>query len=435
MGEREIGIGLLGCGTVGTGVLEILGRNVEAVTGHTGVPIRVRKVLVRDKSKPRRVALNQDILTTSFQDILDDDSIQIVVEVMGGLEPAGEYILGAFRRGKHVVTANKELLAKRGPEIFESSRKHGVMLRFEGSVAGGIPIIKPLEECLAANRIQEVMGIINGTTNYILTKMTSEGRQFEDVLREAQEKGFAEANPSDDIEGRDAAYKLAILASIAFGTEVSPDKVYTEGITKITPLDIEYARELGFVIKLLAIGKEVDGAIEARVHPTFVPARHPLASVNDAFNAIFVRGNAVGDLMFYGRGAGDLPTGSAVVADIIDVANSILSGVPAGAIGPGFVTWNGGRKISDIDSVSTRYYIHLKVIDRPGVLASIARAFGDHEVSLESVIQKGRGQNPVGLVFVTHRVLERNVRAALRVIKDLPVVMDISNVIRVEGEA
>ena len=439
---EAIKIGLLGLGVVGQGVLKILRENQDVIEGRLGSRITVKRALVREIGKPRKVSTDDILLTTNVEDILDDAEIPIVVEVMGGVEPAKAYITAALERKKHVVTANKELISKHGLPLMKLAQSFGVTLRFEGSVAGGIPIIKPLQECLAANRIQALMGIINGTTNFILSKMSCEGREFSEVLREAQERGYAESDPSSDVDGHDAAYKLAILASLAFGTQITPDKIYTEGIRKVTPLDIEYARELGFAVKLLAIAKEVDGKIEARVHPTFIPHSHPLASVNGVFNAIFVKGNAVGDLMFYGRGAGDLPTGSAVVADVIDIIRAahitpgapIPSGAPASAPAGTipFASWNGEVSVADINSVETRYYIHMQVIDRPGVLASIAKAFGDSDVSLESVIQKGRGENPVGLVFVTHRVREENVRKALKLIEKLPVVEEISNVIRVE---
>lgn len=425
-------VGLLGFGTVGQGVARILERNSAEIRGRLGRGLAIARALVRDISKPRGYQAG-DFLTESFEDILDDPEIQIVAEVMGGVEPARTYILRAFGRGKHVVTANKELLAKHAPELFLEARKNRVMLRFEGSVAGGIPIIKPLQESLAGNRITELMGIINGTTNYILTKMSLEKREFADVLSEAQRQGYAESDPSSDIDGHDARYKLAILASLAFGTRVAPEMIFTEGIRRITPLDIEYADELGFTVKLLAIAREVDGCIECRVHPALVPHNHPLASVDGVFNAVFVKGNAVGSLMFFGRGAGDLPTGSAVVGDIMDIAKALIHG-GVRECDLVWTGWNGKARIAGDEDFETRYYIHMQVIDRPGVLASIAGAFGEAEVSIESVIQKGRGGDPVGLVFVTHRVKERNLRRALASIRNLPVVLDILNVIRVEGE-
>ncbi|HHY47440.1 MAG TPA: homoserine dehydrogenase [Firmicutes bacterium] len=432
--DSGISIALLGCGVVGSGVMKILKDNQNLIEGKLGFPLHVKRIMVRNLSKARPNYIPADILTDDLSTIEDDDDIKIVCELMGGVSPARDYILRLIRAGKHIVTANKEVLAKHGPELLREAAGNGVSLRFEGSVAGGIPIIKPLAECLAANRITQLMGIINGTTNYILTKMSSEGREFAEVLSEAQEMGYAERDPSADVDGQDAAYKLAILTSIAFGIEARPEDIYTEGIRGITSLDLSYARELGFAVKLLAIAKEYEGKVQARVHPALIPLNHPLASVAGVYNAVFVQGNAVGQLMFYGRGAGSLPTASAVMADLMEAADSIARARPVSALAPMVKRWNGTSCLSRIDEVVTRYYIHLLVIDRPGVLAAIARSFGNAEVSLESVIQKGRGKEPVGLVFVTHRVRERNVQQALEEIRQLPVVVKVANVIRVEGE-
>jgi homoserine dehydrogenase len=323
-------------------------------------------------------------------------------------------------------------MAKRGHEILVKAEEYGVQVYFEASVAGGIPIIKAMKESLAANKIQQIMGIINGTTNYILTKMLHEGRSFEEVLKEAQVKGYAEANPESDVMGYDAAYKLAILSSIAFNTKVDIDKVYVEGINKISAEDIEYAKEMGYIIKLLAIGKESKGKIELRVHPTLLKVEHPLATVNDVFNAIFVKGNAVGELMFFGRGAGDLPTGSAVVGDIISLINKTrLSDV--GNAGTKICSCYNDKEIISENDFCTRYYIRLVVQEKPGVLAKITGAFARHDVSISSVIQKERGEN-VPLVFITHEVIESNMRAALKEISELSEVKDIVNTIRVEGD-
>lgn len=432
--DAGVDIALAGCGVVGSGVMKVLSENRDIIEGKLGFPIRVKRILVRNLSKSRPEYVSPDLLTDDFNTILSDEDIKIVLELMGGVTPAKDYIFELLRRGKHVVTANKEVLAKHGSGLLRQAAEQGVSLRFEGSVAGGIPIIKPLAECLAGNRISEIVGIINGTTNYILTKMSSEGREFGDVLKEAQEMGYAESDPRADIDGQDAAYKLAILSSIAFGAEIGPDRIYTEGIREITPLDLNYARELGFVVKLLAIAKEVNGSVEVRVHPSFIPCTHPLASVVGVYNAIFIKGNAVGQLMFYGRGAGSLPTASAVVGDLMETAEDVVKGRAATRLVPMFRRWNGDFHLTSIEDVMTRYYIHILVVDRPGVLASIARCFGETGVSLESVIQKGRGKEPVGLVFVTHKVRERNVRQALKEIKQLPTVVNLANVIRVEGE-
>ena len=319
---KKVKIALLGLGNVGCGVWTILKDNEEEIAKRSGCKVEIAKILVRDRNKPRGVEVPEEIITTDFNDILNDDSIKIVVEVMGGIEPAREYMLECMGKKKQIVTANKMLLATGGDELFHKADEEGVMFNYEASVAGGIPIIQAINESLTGNKIEELYGIINGTTNFILSKMELEGSKFDDVLKEAQEKGYAEADPTSDIEGFDAQYKLAILASLAFGTKVDVEKVYREGITKITDLDMEYAKTFGMVIKLLAIVKDTNGKLELRVHPTMIPETHPLANVHDSFNAVFIKGNAVGDLMFYGRGAGSLPTGSAVVADIVSIVRT-----------------------------------------------------------------------------------------------------------------
>jgi homoserine dehydrogenase len=429
-----IKVGLLGLGNVGSGVWEILQRNSEQIARRAAGSLEVAGVLVRSIDKPRQVVVPRSLLTTDAWSLINDPEIPIIVETIGcsggTTEPARSYIIAALKAGKHVVTANKEVLAKHANELYAALAEGRGGLYFEAAVAGGIPIIKAFKESLAANKTQTLMGIINGTTNYMLTRMANESLSFADVLADAQRLGYAEPDPTSDVEGDDAAYKLAILASIAFEADIDVNQVYREGITKITPEDLAYAEQLGFVVKLLAIAKSDGDAIEARVHPTMIPAKHPLASVNDVFNAVFVQGDAVGDLMFYGRGAGSLPTGSAVVADCIDAAHNIRRGVSAPR--------NGHRepsKLKSITETSSRYYINLRVVDRPGVLATIAAVFGESNVSIESMIQKGQKQDPVTLAFVTHQVIERDLQAALDRIKDLPVVREIYNVIRVEGEA
>ncbi|MGB9802585.1 homoserine dehydrogenase [Desulfofundulus sp.] len=428
--HRPVKIALLGLGTVGRGVYRILTGNMENITHKVGAPVEISRILVRDLNRDRGIPLDPALLTDNYQDILEDPEIAIVVEVMGGIHPALDYVLSALERGKSVVTANKDMIALHGKELFEAAAASGASLLFEGSVAGGIPIIRPLKECLAANRIQEIMGIINGTTNYMLSKMTREGVDFDQALREAQAKGYAEADPTADIEGLDAARKLAILASIAFNSRITLNDVYVEGISKITARDITYARELNYVIKLLAIAKETPEGIEARVHPTMIPRNHPLASVNDVFNAIFVRGDAVGDTMFYGRGAGELPTGSAVAADIMDAARHILHKVPC-FIG---CTCYETKPLKPMSMTESKFYIRLMVDDRPGVLAAIAYAFGDKDVSLASVIQKHTDGNRAEIVMVTHRVREQNLQDALRLVECLSPVDRIASCIRVEGE-
>ncbi|MEW6447088.1 MAG: homoserine dehydrogenase [Bacillota bacterium] len=424
---NAIGIGLLGLGTVGRGVYRVLQNNRELIAARLGAQLEVVKVLVRDKGKDRGIPVPSEILTTDPAGVLEDPGVSIVVEVMGGIEPARRYVLEALSRGKSVVTANKDMLAVCGQELFAGAAASGADLFFEASVAGGIPVIKILKEALVGNRILEVIGIINGTTNYILTKMSNEGADFDTVLREAQEKGYAEADPTSDIEGFDAARKIAILASIAFNTRVTLDDVYVEGITRIKPEDIRYARELGYVIKLLGIAREAPDGIEVRVHPALVSHAHPLASVSDVFNAVFVRGDAVGDTMFYGRGAGELPTASAVVGDVITAARNIRCGV-RGILG---CTCFESKPVRQIGTVESCYYLRLQVVDRPGVLAGIAGAFGNNGVSLAAVMQKTTGVI-AELVLVTHRVREANLRAAVEELRCLPTVEAVANIIRVE---
>lgn len=430
MDSKNIYVGILGCGTVGGGVWKVLNKNRELIKRRVGINIAVKRVLELDLNKAVAAGVPEHIVTGNFEEIIHDADIDIVVEVIGGTTIAGDFIKEAMRAGKSVVTANKDLLAQDGHELYRIAEEHGVDLFFEASVGGGIPIIRPMKESLSGNRIETIYGIVNGTTNYMLTKMANEGSNYSDVLDEAQKKGYAEADPTSDVEGYDAARKLAILASIAFNTRVSFKDVYVEGITKITARDIMYAKELNYSVKLLAIGKEKDGSIEVRVHPTFIPQAHPLASVNDVFNAIFVTGDAVGDVMFYGRGAGELPTASAVVGDVIDSARNIIKGTSGRLL----CTCFDNKEIKDIGETKTKYYVRMKVGDRPGVLAAIASVFGNQEVSIASVLQKRNIDNVAEIVWVTHDVYEKNVQDALKIIEGLSIVEEISNVIRVEGE-
>jgi len=427
---KQITVGLLGCGTVGSGTVKLIESNQSSLAHKIGATLKVKTILVRDLTRKR------DLTTTARftdrpEDILEDPEIDIIVELMGGVSPAKEYMLTALRNGKHVVTANKDVLALYGKELFEAADAKGRDFMFEASVGGGIPIIRPLKQCLAANHITEVMGIVNGTTNYMLTKMTQEGCDFAEVLKEAQEKGYAEADPTADVGGFDAARKIAILASIAFNARVSLDDVYVEGITNVSKDDIAYAKELGYVIKLVAIARDNECGINVRVHPTFLPASHPMASVNDVFNAIYVRGDAVGETMFYGRGAGAMPTASAVVADIIDISRNIQHNTTGRILCTCFET----KSICPVECTESAYFIALLVEDKPGVLAAIAGTFGDNDVSLNSVIQKRKVDNRAELVLITYSTPDANLRKAISAIEAMPTVSKVRSVIRVESEA
>jgi homoserine dehydrogenase len=427
---ERIKIGILGLGTVGTGVVKLLEEQKNDFFWKVGCKLEIAKILVRNVNKKRSIDIDKNLLTENWEEIINDPEIQIVVEVMGGIEPAKTYILAALKAGKHVITANKDLMAEYGKELFDTANKHNLDLAFEASVAGGIPIIRPLKQCLAGNTINEILGIINGTTNFILTKMTNENVSFDDALKEAQRLGYAEADPRADIEGFDAARKLAILASIAFYNRVTLQDVYVEGISKLSLVDIIYAKELGFIVKLIGVAKNTPDGIDARVHPMFIPSNHPLASVNDSFNAVFVKGNAIGEAMFYGRGAGELPTASAVMGDIIDVARNIVHNC-TGRIACTCFFHNSHKTIEDI---MTKYYIRMHVSDKPGVLASIAGVFGNHDVSLATVIQKHRNENMAEIVVITDDVQEKHINDALEIIKELPIVKEISALIRVYSE-
>lgn len=427
MERDKIRVGLLGMGTVGRGVYRLLLDNGPLITRRVGVPLEVTRVLVRDRFKDRGITLPDGMLTDCPDDILYDPAIDIVVEVMGGTGLARELVLKALAQKKSVVTANKDMMAVYGKELYAAAQANGRDLFFEASVAGGIPIIRVLKECLAGDRIRQVMGIVNGTTNYMLTRMSREGADFDAVLRAAQAAGYAEADPTNDVEGYDAARKIAILASIAFNTRISLDDVYVEGITRITAEDIRYAAELGYVVKLLGIARDTTEGIEVRVHPALLPQSHPLAAVNDVFNAVFVEGEAVGETMFYGRGAGELPTASAVVADVIDAARNLRYRVP-GIISCTCFT---ERPVKPMGRVVSRNYLRLRVVDRPGVLAQIAFVFGENQVSLASVIQKQTVGAMAELILITHDVAEENLHRALKTLAELPVVDRIFNVIRV----
>ena len=415
---------------VGSGTIRTLQENAAAIERQLHARLVVKKVAVRSLDKPRDVDVPRSLFTDNPAEVLDDPEIQIVAELIGGIQPAGDYILRALQNGKHVVTANKELIAKGGHHLLVEAAQRKLDFFFEGAVAGGIPIIRAMKVSLAANRIQKVMGIVNGTTNYILTQMAQNGLDFDVALKEAQAKGYAEQDPTDDVEGFDAAYKLAILASIAFQSRVHLETIYHEGIRKVSDRDIAYAKDLGYVIKLVAIAKEGADKQEVRVHPAMLPLGHPLASVNDVFNAVFVRGNAVGDVMFYGRGAGSMPTGSSVAADLVEVARGIVNG-GSGRIG---CTCFEEKPILPVEDVQTNYYVRIETEDRPGVIAAIAGAFAQHGVSLEKILQKQSDGDHAEIVWITHRTREGDLRGALKSIEELPVVRGIRNWIRVEEE-
>jgi homoserine dehydrogenase len=425
---NKIEIALLGLGNVGTGVWEIFKNNKDEVTRRSGYEIEITKILVNDVDKDRGVNIPAGVLTTDIEEILNNDNIKIVVELLGGMHPAKDYMLRAIENSKHVVTANKQVMALEGKELLDKARKNGVLLYYEGSVAGGIPILKGIEESLTANKIEEIVGIINGTTNYILTKMSLENMYFKDALKEAQDKGYAEADPTSDVESYDAMYKLAILTSLSFGLDVDVENIYREGITKVSSLDIEYAKEFGYCIKLLAIAKEKNGTLELRVHPTMIPIAHPLANVNDSFNAILIKGNAVGDLMFYGRGAGSLPTGSAVVSDIISILRNDMTLRSISTV----ENKENSKQILKRASYKSQYYLRISVKDMSGVLGEISTIWGKNKVSISSITQKGEKEGIVTLVIVTHDAIEGDIIKALDELEKLDSVYSLDNLIRVE---
>lgn len=455
---------MIGLGTVGSGTLRILRDNADIIRERVGAPIEISKIAVRDLRRDRGLKVPAAVLTDKPAEVVEDPDIDIVVELIGGYEPARELILAAIARGKHVVTANKALLAVHGAEIHEAAKRAGVRIGFEGSVGGGIPVIKALKEALAANRILSIYGIINGTANYILSKMTDEERSFGDVLAEAQRAGYAEADPTFDVGGIDTAHKLAILVNLAFGAHVDLKDIYTEGITSISPLDIEFGKEFGYKLKLLAIAKMHDGGvggpadaqskrpeayrqgpaggpdakqmIEARVHPTMVPDEYPIAKVSGVYNAIQIVGDACEDIMLYGRGAGSMPTGSAVVADIMDIGRQILMEpsrkLPAGPS----MERRAPLDLQPMDSITSIYYFRFMALDQPGVLSQISGILGRHRISIAQVIQRGRKEGgSVPLVIMTHTALERDIQKALVEIKALACITEEPVLIRVEGEA
>ena len=433
MKKDAVNVGIIGFGTVGAGTAKILLKRQKKFEKELGFPVVLKNIADLDTKRDRGIKLKKGVLIKDAGAILNDPEIDIIVELIGGIHPAKEMVIEAVNNKKHVVTANKALLAEEGSVIFRAAAKNRVDIGFEASVAGCIPIIKVVRESMIGNKIKSIYGIINGTANYILTKMTEEGVDFESTLKEAQALGYAEADPTFDIEGVDSAHKLAILATLAFGIPFSLKKIHTEGITGITPLDIQFASELGYKIKLLAIAKQSGKDVEVRVHPTMLPEGDLISNVNGVFNAIFVEGDATGDSLYYGRGAGEMPTGSAVVSDIIDIARNIRTGA-TDRIRSVDISGNSGPKIKKMEDIRTCYYLRLSAIDKPGVLSKISGILGKYNISIESMIQKGRKkEKAVPLVMMTHEAREKDMVRALKEIKRLSAISGQPVYLRVEG--
>jgi homoserine dehydrogenase len=425
---RTVRIGLLGCGNVGAAVIRLLHEHGDDVARRAGVRLEVARVAVRDAGRDRQVPLEPERFTDDVDAVVDDPDIHVVCELMGGVDPARASILRALANGKSVVTANKELLATHGEELFSAADDTGRDLYFEAAVAGGIPLIRPLRESLVGERVARILGIVNGTTNFILTQMSEHGWNAEEAVAEAQRLGFAEADPTADVDGFDAAAKCAILASVAFGARVVADQVYREGISRVTPQDFEDADRLGYVVKLLAIAELEDEEIAVRVHPAMIPAEHPLAAVRGASNAVFVEGPKIGQLMFYGAGAGGDPTATAVVGDLVSVARNLLQGARGPSSAP-----TSHRAVRPMNDTRDQYFLKLRVEDRPGVLAEIAERFGGNSISLERVWQEGSGDEAT-LSFITHRAQEGAFQKTVQELGELDAVHAVASVLRVEGE-
>jgi homoserine dehydrogenase len=431
---RNINVGLLGFGTIGTGVVKLLGRNSLIIEEKLGARLTLMKIADLDLTADRGVPVAAGILTNNANEVLTDPDISVVIELIGGYEPARSFVLKAIGNGKHVVTANKALLAVHGPEIFAAAAKNGVEVLYEAAVGGGIPVLSAIKGNLAANNFTTVLGILNGTCNYILTRMTQEGADFGQVLKQAQELGYAEADPTFDIEGIDTAHKLSILLSLCFGTGVEFKDIHTEGISSISALDINYAREFGYKIKLLAIGKRDGERIEARVHPTMIPVNYPLADVDGAFNAIRLTGDFVGPVMLYGKGAGMDPTASAIVGDVMEISRNILAGIKRRTSPLGYLEERVKTlEIKPIGETVSKYYIRFSVVDKPGVIARIAGELGKNGISIESMIQTARSvRESVPIVIMTHEAREMDVRHALAEIDNFDIISEKSNLIRIE---
>jgi len=433
---RKIPVGLLGLGNVGSGVVKLLADNAEAIQHRLGgAAVDLRRIAVREADKPRLVDVDPRLLTTSVSSVLEDDEIQIVIELIGGEELARRFVLEAIERGKHVVTANKALIAAHGDEIFAAAEKRGVDLYYEASVGGGVPIIRALREGLASDRVDELVAIVNGTSNFLLTTMTDEARPFAEILKEAQEKGYAEADPSLDVDGWDAAHKLCVLVPLCFGTRIRVEQMLVEGLRGIEPIDFKYAERFGYVIKPLVIAKDHGDSLEARVHPTLIPRRFMLATVNGVYNAVYVSSYALGSSMYYGRGAGMMPTAVAVVSDVIEVSRNVLSASSGGTTlrVNSRTGGRGARRIRDKGELSCRYYLRFAVVDKPGVLAQLATILGEYGISISEVVQEGarHESQPVAVVVTTHMAREQNVQDALHRINHLPTVLEPTRLLRI----
>ncbi|MBI5582757.1 MAG: homoserine dehydrogenase [Deltaproteobacteria bacterium] len=433
--EKAIQIGLIGLGTVGSGVATILKAKEKSLEALVGRRLVLKKIAELNPERARALGIPEEILTARAEDILEDPEIQIVIELIGGKEPAKTFIRQALLAGKHVVTANKALLAEAGNELFLTAREQDRHIGFEASVCGGIPIILALRQGLVANEIESIFGIMNGTSNFILSRMTEEGQPYQQALEEAQKLGYAEADPTLDVEGHDTAHKLAILMHLAYGLPMDLSVIHTEGITRITPLDLAFAREFGYRVKLLAICRKENGLVEARVHPTMIPVSHMLSNVSGAYNALFIHGDAVGDILLYGLGAGMMPTGSAVVSDLVDIGRNINLGItrriPRSSVSP--EERGAPLAVKPFEEIETHYYCRISALDRPGVLSKVSGILGEHGISIASVIQKGRDQEgAVPIVMMTHGAQEKALQEAIGRIDQLPFITDRTMVIRVE---
>lgn len=425
---RPVNLALIGLGTVGGGVVDIIRRHHDDLVTHHGIDLQLVSCTSRRRESAEKLGIS-DIFVDDVEQIFEDDRIDIVIELIGGTTTAKDYVLRALNSGKHVVTANKALMASCGHEVFDAAEKNGVSVLFGASVGGGIPIIGPMKHSLTPNSITSVMGIVNGTTNYMLTRIGEDNLDYSDALREAQRKGFAEANPSADVEGYDAAAKIAILASIAYNTRITIDEVHTEGITSIHPMDLEFAQEMGYAVKLLAIANRTDEGIDIRVHPAMIPLTHQLATVNGVFNAIYLVGDFVGEAMFFGEGAGAGPAASAVMGDVIETAKLLTDGVSTFR----GCTCTDTVKMMPIENLHTQYYIRIPVLDEPGVFATIAECFAKHKISIMSVVQRGGDGRTTDLVVITHDAIEKNVQGAIRSVMQTDVIISDPQLIRLVG--